>query len=154
MHAYLLGLFKYHFFHEWKKRYLLKKWQRLYKGSNPGRAKYCKNHKMSEFYSSGGANKVNLLDLGISKGGKCPSCPPSYTGTEWIVLNESFKNKSNQYHQRFCQDIEKDYQNKWIIWHLDFLSILVRKLWFFNFLLFAFSAQYNQCIRWCINIPT
>ena len=54
--------------------------QRLYKGSNPGGAKNCKNHKMSEFLSSGGANKVNLHDLGISRGGKCPSCPPSYTG--------------------------------------------------------------------------
>ena len=41
----------------------------LYKGSNSGGAKNCKNHKMPEFLSLEGANKVNLHDLGISTGG-------------------------------------------------------------------------------------
>ena len=38
--------------------------QRLYKGSNPGGSKHCKNREKSEFQLSGVAKKGNFIDFG------------------------------------------------------------------------------------------
>ena len=52
------------------------RWQsRLINLFKAQRVKYCKNHKLSEYHSSRGANKLNLLYLGISRGANIPLAP-------------------------------------------------------------------------------